>query len=200
MNKEAFILALGERLSELPWEEVDERLAFYAEMIDDRIEEGLSEEDAVAAVGSVDEIASQIIADIPLSQLVRKKLRPRRRLGAGTVALLVLGSPVWLPLLISAFAIVLSLYVSLWAVVISLWAVVASLLGCTVGGIVSGIIFTLNGNGTAGAAMIGCTLMCAGLSILLFFACKAATKAVAQLAKKTLLAAKKNLMKREAAV
>lgn len=200
MNKEAFILALGERLSELPWEEVDERLAFYIEMIDDRMEEGLSEEDAVAAVGSVDEIASQIIADIPLSTILKKKLKPKRRLGTGTTILLILGSPVWLPLLISGFAVVFSLYISLWAVVISLWSVVASLWGCTLGGIVSGVFFAVNGNMTAGAALLGCALICAGLSILLFFGCKAATKAAVQLAKKPVLAMKKRLAKKEAEV
>ena len=43
MKKLEFILALRNRLSCLPQDEVDERLAFYSEMIDDSMEEGLSE-------------------------------------------------------------------------------------------------------------------------------------------------------------
>ena len=63
MTQMRFLLELHERLSVLPEEEIEERLAFYNEMIADHMEEGLSEEEAVAAIGSVDEIASQIIAD-----------------------------------------------------------------------------------------------------------------------------------------
>ena len=200
MNKEGFILTLGERLSELPWEEVDERLSFYLEMIDDRMEEGLSEEEAVAAVGSVDEIVSQIIADTPFSTLVRKKLKSKRRSGAGTTLLLILGSPVWVPLLIAAFVVGLSLYISLWAIVISLWAVEVSLWACTLGGIASGVFFALSGNVTASIALIGCGSVCAGLSIFLFYGCKAAARGTVLVAKNTILAAKRRLAGKEAAL
>ena len=74
MNKENFILELKKSLSELPEKEVDERIAFYTEMLDDRIEEGLSEEEAVAAVGTVDEIVAQIIAETPLVRVAKEKL------------------------------------------------------------------------------------------------------------------------------
>ncbi len=43
MNKQAFLTQLRKGLSGLPQEDIEERLAFYSEMIDDRIEEGLSE-------------------------------------------------------------------------------------------------------------------------------------------------------------
>ena len=45
MTKNEFISRLRARLSGLPKDEIRERLAFYGEMIDDRIEEGLSEEE-----------------------------------------------------------------------------------------------------------------------------------------------------------
>ena len=51
MNKQEFIVALCDRLVGLPEQEVEDRIGFYCEMIDDRIEDGLSEEDAVAAIG-----------------------------------------------------------------------------------------------------------------------------------------------------
>ena len=69
MNKQEFLGALRSRLSGLPSQEVDERLNFYSEMIDDRIEEGISEEDAIAQIGTVDGVATQIVADIPLSKI-----------------------------------------------------------------------------------------------------------------------------------
>ena len=42
MNKETFLAALRTNLESLPLEEVKERVTFYAEMIDDSIEDGLS--------------------------------------------------------------------------------------------------------------------------------------------------------------
>lgn len=42
MNKNEFLSALKARLSALPPNELEERLEFYSEMLEDRIEEGLS--------------------------------------------------------------------------------------------------------------------------------------------------------------
>ena len=69
MNKQEFLSLLAQELSGLPGKDVTDRLAFYDEMIDDRIEEGLSEEDAVDEMGPVDEVAAQILEEIPLSRL-----------------------------------------------------------------------------------------------------------------------------------
>ena len=130
MTKHEFLVDLGLGLSCLPQEDAEERLSFYSEMIDDRIEEGLSEEEAVREMGAVDGIVSQIVAEVPLSKLVKKKIKPKRRLRAWEIVLLVLGSPIWFSLLIAAFSVVISLYVSVWAIVISLWAVFATFVGC----------------------------------------------------------------------
>ena len=47
MSKSEFLTALRARLGGLPQGDVAERLDFYSELIDDRMEEGLSEEAAV---------------------------------------------------------------------------------------------------------------------------------------------------------
>ena len=73
MNKTEFVFALRERLSFLPREEAGERIDFYCEMIADRMEDGLTEQEAIAEIGSVDEIAAQIVAEIPLAKLAKKK-------------------------------------------------------------------------------------------------------------------------------
>ena len=80
MNKQEFLMRLREGLSGLPQNEIEERLTFYSEMIDDRIEEGLSEEQAIGEIGDIDEIISQIVADIPLAVLVKEKVKPSRKL------------------------------------------------------------------------------------------------------------------------
>jgi len=62
MRKAEFLNELEAGLVGLPKEDVEERLAFYSEMIDDRMEEGLTEEAPVAAAGPVDDIVSQILS------------------------------------------------------------------------------------------------------------------------------------------
>lgn len=49
-------------------------------MINDRIEEGLSEKVDVSDVGSIGDIVSQIVADIPLTKIAKERIKPKRRL------------------------------------------------------------------------------------------------------------------------
>jgi uncharacterized membrane protein len=200
MTKHEFITQLRDRLSELPEREVEERLSFYVEMIDDKIEDGRTEHEAVAELGPLDEVAAQIVADIPLLQIAKKKIKPTRRLKAWEVVLLAVGSPVWVPLMIAAPAVAFALYVSLWAVIVSLWAVFGSFVGGAFGGVVSGLALLTGGNVPAGLAMIGAGVVCAGLSVLLFYACKAATRGLVVLAGKTVLAVKRCFIKKEGTV
>lgn len=133
MSKQEFLERLQNGLHGLPKEDIDERLMFYSEMIDDRAEEGLSEEQAVSAVGDVEEIVRQVIADTPLAKIAKERIKPKRRLKAWEITLLAIGSPIWLSLGIAAAAVVLALYVSVWSVVVSLWAVFVSLAASAAG-------------------------------------------------------------------
>ena len=197
MNKQEFLTVLERKLSGLPEKEVKERLAFYSEMIDDRIEEGQTEEAAIADIGSVDEIAAQIVADIPLLKIAKERMKPNRRFKAWEIVLLVLGSPIWLSLAIAAFAVIISLYAVLWSVMISLWAAFTLLAACGFAGVVMGAFFAVTGYGLTGMFIIGAGLFSAGLSIFLFFACKAATKGMILLAKKIVLGIKKCFIRKE---
>ena len=197
MNKAEFLDALRGCLCGLPDGEVDDRLTFYGEMIDDRMEEGLSEEDAVSAMGSVEEVASQIMSEIPLGKIVKGRIKPKRKMSAWEIVLLILGSPIWLSLILSAFAVILSLYLSLWAVVVSLWATFASLVGSALGATVLGIVYAVLQNGYAGLALIGAGLVLAGLAILFFLLCRVATKGAVRLASKIVLGIKKCFVKKE---
>jgi uncharacterized membrane protein len=147
-------------------------------MIEDRMEEGLSEEEAVLAVGSVEEIIAQIMADTPPVK------KTKRQMKAWEIVLLVLGSPIWLSLGIAAVSVIFSIYVVLWSVIVSLWAVFGTIVACSFAGVVAGVIFAIVGKGLAGMAMIGAGIVFAGLSIFVFYGCKAATKGVLLLTKK----------------
>ena len=199
MNKIKFLLSLHEKLSDLPQEDVEERLSFYSEMIEDRMEEGLSEEDAVKAVGSVDEIAEQIASDLSPAKPIQEKTAQKKRLKAWEIVLLALGSPIWLSLLVAAFAVVVSLYAVLWSVIIALWAVYASVTASIVCSVLSAIVFALTGSALTGIALIGAGFVCAGLSVFLFIGCKAATKGVVVVAKIIASVVRRIFVKKEVA-
>ena len=199
MNKQEFLTQLRKGLSGFPQEDIEERLTFYSEMIDDRIEEGLSEQEAVSAIGTVDAIITQILADTPLTKLVKEKVKPKRTLKAWEIVLLILGSPIWLSLLIAAFVVILAVYVVIWSVVVALWSIEVAFAACSLGGIVSAVIFTFQGNGLTGLAMLSAGIICAGLSIFLFYGCKAATKGIVWLTKKMALGIKTLFVGKETA-
>ena len=60
MKKAEFLALLRERLADFSNEDAEKSAAFYSEMIDDRMEEGMTEEEAVAALGSLDDIVRSI--------------------------------------------------------------------------------------------------------------------------------------------
>jgi len=197
MNKQEFIIALGAGLSGLPRKDIEERLVFYSEMIDDRVEDGLTEEEAVCDIGSVEEVVAQIVAEIPLLRVVGDKIRPKRRLRGWEVLLLVLGSPVWASLLVAAASVIFSLYLSVWAVIVSLWATAVSLLACSLGGIAFGVGLAVSGSTLTGIWTIGAGLVLAGLSILAFYGCRAATRGLLLLTKTAAIGLKRRIAKKE---
>ena len=197
MGKQEFLVQLRKGLSGLPQEDIEERLTFYGEMIDDRMEEGITEEEAVSAVGTVDEIVTQVVAETPLVKIAKERIKSKRRWSAGEIVLLALGSPIWLSLAIAAFAVILSLYISLWAVIISLWSVFVSLAACSIGGVLTCVVFAVGGNGASGVAMLAVGIVCTGLAIFMFYGCKAATKGTLILTKKTAIWTKNRFIKKE---
>ena len=106
MKKKEFLKELENNLKGLPQRDIDERVEFYSEMIDDRIEDGKTEEQAVAEIGSIDEVVDQIAKDTSLVRLVKNKIKPKRSIGGLGILFLVLGFPIWFPLLITFFVLV----------------------------------------------------------------------------------------------
>ena len=80
MKKEQFLDELRNKLKGLPKEDLDDRILFYEEAIDDRMADGKSEEEAVADLGSIDWIVNEIAKDVPLTKLVRERVKPKRSL------------------------------------------------------------------------------------------------------------------------
>ncbi len=190
MLKQEFLNALKEGLKGLPEKDIEERLTFYGEMIDDRIEEGRTEEEAVKEIGTVDEVVQQIVAETPLAKIVKEKIKPKRKMRAWEIVLLILGFPLWFPLLVAAGAVVLALYVTLWSLVIALWAIEVAFIVSAVALMIGAIVLFASGHGTTGLFALGAALIFAALSIFLFFGCVAASKGTVLLAKKIVIGVK----------
>lgn len=83
MKKTEFLRLLRQRLSSLPNDEAEKSAAFYSEAIDDRTEEGMSEEEAVEALGSLDYIVGSILQDS--GSELQKKTSPMWPLTTGAI-------------------------------------------------------------------------------------------------------------------
>lgn len=101
------------------------------------------------------------------------------------ILLLILGSPVWLPILAVLIVAVISIAASLWAVVISLWA-------CTVAAVVSaplsvvvGILNIIDGSRAYGSAIIALGIGFCVAAVILFCASLYATKGMRALTRKS---------------
>lgn len=179
MNKTEFSDALRRALGKLPSYEVEQSIAFYLEMIDDRMEDGMSEADVVAALGPVGAIAAQIIAETPvIPKAIAKANTGSRTLN---IVLLAILSPIWVTLALAFACMVLAIYLAIWSVVVALWAVVAMLLLCAPIGVFGLAWCAATGFPLSGIWVFGCGLAGAGLGLFSWFGVLAASKGLVNL-------------------
>lgn len=167
MTKSEYLNALEKALSGLPQEEIRKSLDFYAEILDDALENGENEIEAVSRLGSVEETAQKIINETPLVRLVKENVS-RRRVSGAEIALIAVLSPIWLPLAAAVLAVIFSLWLSLWAIAASLFA---ACIGFAAGGLAllaAAPFFTASDKPKA-VLSLGLGLMCAGCAVFIFF-------------------------------
>lgn len=194
MTKFEYLSKLMDLLSDLDRAQIESSVQYYSEMIDDRIEDGLSEEEAVNAVGLPEEAAekirndaipsveSHVIEPEPVSN-EKEKTKVNNSLGIVAIILIILGFPIWGSLLVSIASVIFSFYCTLWAVVVSLWAVVVSIFVCGIASALYSIIaFTTLSIG-AGLTYIGVGLFLVGLGLFGFVGCKYLSKGAVYLSK-----------------
>ena len=196
MTREQFLNQLREKLSGLPSEDIEDRISFYYEMIDDMMDEGKTEEEAVAEIGSVDDVVYEIAQETPLVKIVKERIKPKRRLAAWEIVLLVLGFPLWFPLALTALILLLVAYILFWVFVIVAYAVEASLIVGSVAFIIVAFVNLFNGGSFA--IPMGIALLCGGGGALFFFACWYITKGTIALHKKIFTSIKAKFIKKGA--
>lgn len=128
MNKTQFCALLGNKLKPyLSSKEMYKTLNFFEEMIDDRIDEGLSEEEAVSQLGDINIIVDQILDEHNIGKKQIKlvwRFIPRE-LGFINIVLLF---PAW----ITIFSLVASLFIVVLSIIFS---IVFSIIAIFIGGI-----------------------------------------------------------------
>ena len=189
MNKTEFTEQLRAALKGLSEEDLKKSVDYYEEMIDDRMEDGIPEEEAVNGLGSIDEIKDKILKEIPITNIVKEKIKPKRSLAGWEIALLVIGSPVWVPIVLSLIITGLSIYMTFWIIILSLYVTDLLLFLSGILGIVAAFMQT-NGFAT-GLFLSGIGITLTGVSVLLFFGFNQITKWMFILSKKFLLWLKK---------
>ena len=174
MNKRKFLRALSRALRGMPRAERAQSLEYYGEMIQDRMEEGLSEEEAVARLGSVEEITRQILESNGAQG------KNRGRVPVWMIALIVLGSPVWLALLFAVLAVMLAAYIVAWSLIAALYAVLLGMAVCGPFGALCFVVEIARGNFARAALLLGAGCVLLGLALMALPWLNRATVAVAR--------------------
>ena len=179
MRKQEFLDRLGRLLACLPADQVAESKAFYAEAIDDRMEDGMTEEEAVAAMGSPGDAAEAILDDLP--PVPRAVAKTRRKSTVLLWVLAIVGSPIWLSLL-AAFAVTaVAVYACIWIFAVCVWVIAAAFVAA------APICWMFAADGVAlglypfALVYAGFGLLSLGLGLLTGYGALAATRQLARL-------------------
>lgn len=117
MTKKEFLSILEQELDMLPREERNRTIIYYEELIEDRMEDGMTEEEAVRGIGNPKQLAKEVIEENG-AELWEKIENPNHSLGTkiGIWAVILLGSPIWASVLLAIILCILSGYLVIWTV------------------------------------------------------------------------------------
>lgn len=179
MTKNEFIREIKLKTKHLTKFERKEIISYYNEMITERMEDGMSEQAAVAAIGSVDELLASYSPMKPVAKTARyPRLRPWH------IVLMVIGAPLWIPLLVAFLALVLALYIVIWAIVVCCYAVFVSLMASGLICFAASIVSIFSGVPAYAFACAGAGFVLAGLALMWLVPCNFLAKAMAKLSGK----------------
>lgn len=199
MSREIFLQTLRRKLAFLPQNEIEERIAFYAEIIDERMADGMSENDAAAAAGSPDEIAQQMMCETPFKKIISENVKSKstKNWNPRKTALILLTIPLWAPL---AFALTIftgAIFFSIWIIAFALMFAAALCLFSFILSIPQSIEFFKEGATAAGIFILGEGLCGTGLAILVLSFSDSIISKTKELSNKLVLKVKSFVAKKE---
>ena len=175
MTRNEFITSLSARLQGIPENERNKAIEWYSELICDRMEE-MPEADAVAGIGSVDEIADEIISQYRqnTTAVQSTNTEPQSKTSADkgvNTALMIFAivvlSPIWLPLLIVGLTLALVAVVLVWCAVVTVGVMLVSAAAVGVVGLFYGFWAMFVINPAYGLLVLGTALVAAGITLAL---------------------------------
>jgi len=201
MTKQEFLQGLETRLQQENIANVDSVLDFYDEMISDRMEEGMSEEDAVAKNEDIESIVNSMNLEKSMPNLIKDTIAKKHdnakknNKSASWTVLLVIGAPIWIPLALAYMAVVFSFILCIFSLLLAYFAIALSFS-------VSSILYFIGaftvfiGNVTfAGCVfMIGTSLLLGGISVFMWIGAKSVTREILDFTKTILRKAKGGIL------
>lgn len=174
MTKSQFLDRIKAGIASLPQGDKEKYLEYYSEMVDDRMEEGMTEEGAVADIGSPSDIIAQILREAPSKAKEENKEKTiteklNEHIDSDTrpwiIAVVVLTSPIWVPILFGLASGLIGIAAGVFSAIIAFYASAVSVLAAGIACIVKAFFTALTGEIIA---YVGAGLLCIGISILLF--------------------------------
>ena len=170
MKKAEFLARLRQKLFILPQRELEDTLEYYSEMIDDYVENGCTPEEAVAKMGGVDNVAAQVLAGTQTSASQTDGAKKEKKSG-NMLLLLILGFPLWFPLLIAVFCILLSVAVVIATLAMVVpWSLVVSFGASALGLLIAGTAILVSESVAAAVFLFGAAMVLGALCIFALWA------------------------------
>ena len=206
MTKNEFTVRLKKLLGGLPQEDIEKSIDFYSEMIDDGIEDGMSEEEAVAAIGDIEDIVINIKSENSAEMGKTEETayeyennegisaeQKKGRISRSRLVAVIATFPLWIGIVAGLFGV----YIGLWGVFVGLCSAVLGFAVGAVGGlIVSPVLFAASVY--TGLMLVGCSLMLGGLVVPFVFVLKMLAKGLVGLFKLSVRGIKTILITKEA--
>lgn len=181
MNKWEYLDRLTELLACLPPDHRIESVSFYAEMIDDRMEDGMTEEEAVAALDPPGVAAEAILDELPAVPRVVAKTRRKSRALLWTAV--IVGSPIWLSLAAAFLVTAVAIYACIWLLAACIWLLA---IGLVLGAPIGVFLFAVGimvGNVPFSVAELGAGLFSGAIGVLCLRGAYVASKQLARLSR-----------------
>lgn len=150
------------------------------------MEDGMAEDEAVKALGNIDDIVSGIMYDMSIPVLAKTTIKRSKEKAANKglwVTLAIVGSPVWFPLLIAFSVVIFALYLVVWALIASLYAVVVSFGVAAAVSFLGAIVLTFVRSLPVGIFLIGLAFVCGSLCLFTIKPVVLMTKGLIRLSK-----------------
>lgn len=162
MTKEEFLKSLRTQLKRGKVPDYQDYVDDYSELIDDRLEvAGATEQSILTELDSPTKIARAIIDEDG---------QPGRRISTGLtvwmVILIILGSPVWVGLLIAAVSLIATAYLLLWLIPFLIGVFDFSFFITGAVGVVASFVAFFATGAAYGVTQLGISILCIGIALI----------------------------------